>query len=290
MGADVFGLQNNMIIVRLKGGLGNQLFQYAFGRLLTLQNKRDVKYIFSEDKDDIKRGYKLGHFNTYVTLATDREYRAVKYPFGYLSKIVLFTRKVFRQFNIGYNPQSLKTQDGYLEGFWQSYKYLEPIRKDLLKEITLKEPLREEWSSILHTIETTNSVSVHIRRGDYVNNPKNRAEYTTFGIEYYNQAFQTIHSHVPEPTLIVFSDDIAWCKEHIKTDFPILFTDQNAPDYEAFMLATRCKHNILSNSTFAFWIAWLNQNSNKIVIAPKKWNNRYEEEYKDLLPENWIKI
>jgi len=276
-----------MIIIRLKGGLGNQLFQYAFGRLLSIKKNVQVKYEFINPKDDTQREYKLGHFNAVVEMPTQEE---IKKTSGGFSKLINFVEKrVLRQYNIGYVPNLLNKKDGYLEGYWQSYRYLEPIKKELLWEITLKKPIDQKLREIVDKINQTNSVSVHIRRGDYVNDPKTKAEHYTFGLEYYKEAFKIIRTKVQNPTLFVFSDDIEWVKENLKSDLPTVFVP-NDPDYESFFTATYCEHNIIANSSFSFWIAWLNKNPDKIVIAPKKWNNKYQDKYKDLLPPEWIKI
>lgn len=279
-----------MIIIRLKGGLGNQLFQYAFGRLLSIKNRIEVKYNFLTNEKDYPRDYALNDFKTKVEMATDEDIRKIRYPLGFLSKVNNFLKiKIFRKFNIGYIPELLNKKNGYFEGYWQSYKYLEPIRKELVEEITLKKSDINKYE-IVSKIESTNSVYVGVRRGDYVSNPKFAKEWITFDIKYYENAFKLIKEKVINPTLFVFSDDIEWCKNNIKTDLPIIFSDPNIPIYENFMIATKCKNNIIANSSFTFWIAWLNQTPNKIVISPKKWNNRYTKDYKDLLPPTWIQI
>ncbi|MFH1626573.1 MAG: alpha-1,2-fucosyltransferase [bacterium] len=279
------------MIIRLKGGPGNQLFQYAFGRFLSIKNGVGIKYKFLVNEKDSKREYFLGYFNTKVEIATDEEFEKIRFPFGIISKFSeIIKTKILRQFNIGYKPKLLNKKEGYLEGYWQSYKYLEPIRKELLEEITLKNPIDSKKYNILNKIKKTNSICVNVRRGDYVSNKKNVVEYVTFGMEYYENAFKLIKEKVKSPTLFVFSDDIKWCKNNLKTDIPMVFSDPNIPDYENFIIAIKCKHNIITNSSFAFWIAWLNQNPNKVVIAPKKWNNRYTKHYKDLLPPTWIQI
>jgi hypothetical protein len=279
-----------MIIIRLRGGPGNQLFQYSFGRLLSVKNNVEVKYKFLVNKNDSIREYFLGYLNTEVEIASDEELKKVGYPLGVVSRILeLAKTKVLRSFNIGYIPRLLKSKSGYMEGYWQSYKYLEPIRSELLREVSLKDNTIKKYG-IISEIENTNSVYVGVRRGDYVSNPKFAKEWITFNIEYYEKALRLIKEKVPSPTLFIFSDDIEWCKINLKTDLPIIFSDANIPVYDNFMIATKCKHNIIANSSFTFWIAWLNQNPNKIVIAPKKWNNFHQKEYANLLPPEWIKI
>ena len=197
-----------MIIIRLKGGLGNQLFQYAFGRFLAIKNNTEIKYTWNEDKNDTQREYKLDQFNTKIEKAGSKEVEQSKNYIQknqFLSKIV---QKITRRYNIGYVPNLIDKKTGYLEGFWQSYKYLDPIKNVLLEEIVLKENLDEKYKSLLNQIHDTASVSVHIRRSDYVQNQKMIDEYCTFGIEYYQKAIQMMKEKIPSPTLFVFSDDI----------------------------------------------------------------------------------
>lgn len=110
-------------------------------------------------------------------------------------------------------------------------------------------------------------------------------------MEYYSSAIKLIDSKLDNPVYFIFSDDIAWVKENLKISSSVIFVSApSTHDYEELMLMSKCKNNIIANSSFSFWGAWLNQNSNKIVIAPKRWNNVYESEYKELLPHSWLKI
>ena len=280
-----------MIIIRLKGGLGNQMFQYAFGRLLAVKNNAEVKFEFSGDKKDTRREYKLDKFNTSVQFAGPDEAKNLQYPFGIVSRVIEKVKTiVLKRYNIGYEPGLLGRKNGYLEGYWQSYKYLESIKDVLAKELALKEPVDQKHKTILEKMRDTNSVCVQVRRGDYVTDPKTSSEHLACGLEYYDKAFELLKTKVANPILFVFSDDIEWCKNNLKPDLPVFFSDPAMPDYEDFALAVRCKHDIIANSSFGFWAAWLNDNPGKIVIAPKKWNNKHQKEHDNLLPPEWIKI
>jgi hypothetical protein len=283
-----------MKIVKIKGGLGNQLFQYAFGRDFNIKKNIEIKIDngINTNKQDTYRQYELDNFNITLPIATKEEVKKNKYPLGVISKLQRgFEIKILKKYNIGYAEKILDTKEQYLEGFWQSYKYLESIKEVLLKEITLKEPLGEKYREILKQIEESDSVSIHVRRGDYINNPQTKKDHYTFGTEYYNKAIKIIEEKILKPVFFVFSDDIEWVKQNLKTDYPTIFvSNSQTKDYEELIIMSKCKHNILANSSFSFWGAWLNQNPNKIVIAPQKWNNKYQQEYKDLLPANWLKI
>jgi hypothetical protein len=278
-----------MIIVKLKGGLGNQLFQYAFGRRMSIFRHEKLKLdkdILGE-KGDTYRYYGLDNYNIKADIASKEEVQKFKYPLGLFSKFLRFLKgKVLKIYHVGYEPELLKSKSIYLDGYFQSYKYLEPIKNDLLKEITLKEPIENKYFDLLQKINNNNSVSIHIRRGDYINNN----DYCTYGLEYYNEAIKIIKEKISDPIFFVFSDEITWAKENFKLNNIFFVSSPAMKDYEELILMTKCKHNIIANSSFSFWGAWLNKNPDKTVIAPKKWCNKFIKEFRDLLPVSWIRI
>lgn len=292
----ITGVSENsvMTIIKLKGGLGNQLFQYAFGRLVAsrrgdvLQLDRDIMGA----QTDTYRVYGLGHFNIRAEMAAPEEVRAVKYPYGLFSKAWRLAKaKVFRIYHVGYEARMLKTRARYLDGYFQSYKYLEPLRAELLKEISLKEDLSLKYGALLAEMAAASSVAVHIRRGDYVSDAKTRSAHFICDLAYYERAMAAIKEKVVSPIFYIFSDDISWAKENLKGGSKLVFVSSpEMKDYEELMLMSRCRHNIIANSSFSFWGAWLNQNPVKIVIGPKKWNNKYPAAYRDLLPVEWGRV
>ncbi len=283
-----------MIVVELQGGLGNQLFQYAFGRGLAL--KRGEELLLDEsglnNNKVISRHYSLAPFNIEAQVARPEQIEKIKNRFGFASTLFrLFETKVLRNFHIGWEPHLLNSKKQYFAGFFQSYKYLEQISESLRKEITLKEDLASKYSELLEKMASSDSVSLHIRRGDYVSDPNTKAAHYTFGLEYYEAAMKLISEKIDNPVYFVFSDDIAWVKENLKINSSVIFVSApSTHDYEELILMSKCKNNIIANSSFSFWGAWLNQNPTKIVIAPQKWNNVYVNEYKNLLPPDWLKI
>lgn len=283
-----------MIVVKLQGGLGNQLFQYAFGRNLALKRGEDL--LFDEaglnSQQVIKRNYSLTPFNIAAQVARPEQITKIKYPLGIFSELIrIFQSKILRLFYIGWNPHLLNSRRHYFAGFFQSYKYLEPIRENLLTEITLKDNLGEKYNDLLEKMRSMNSVSLHVRRGDFVSDPYTKAAHYTFGLEYYEAAIESMNAKISNPVYFVFSDDIAWVKDNLKINSSVIFVSApSTRDFEELILMSKCKNNIIANSSFSFWGAWLNQNQEKIVIAPSKWNNVYANEYKDLLPPEWLKL
>lgn len=283
-----------MTIIKLKGGLGNQLFQYAFGRFLSI--KRDEDLILDKDimtgKNDIYRQYGLGYFNINARAVDTFKIKEFKYPLGMISKLWRGIKsKIFKIYNIGWNPKILNSKGIYFDGYWQSYKYVDPIRNELLKELTLVNSIDDKFSSVLGDIKNSNSVSLHIRRGDYINDPKTSQIHNICDLDYYDRAVKQIVDRVGNPVFYIFSDDIDWVKENLKIDYPMVFvSDGTMKDYEELVIMSKCKNNIIANSSFSWWGAWLNKNNQKVVVAPSRWNNHHQEEYKYLLPESWIKI
>lgn len=283
-----------MIIVNLKGGLGNQMFQYAFGRKLALKNndvlKLDVAGLQrANDVGDIYRPFSLGRFSIVKNIATSAEVRELKYPYGIFSKAWRWVYlHVLRQTNTFWNPNALNKQgDIFLDGYWQTPKYFADIRDILLKDFTLTEPLGEYGEKIAEQMKNSDSVSIHVRRGDYIKNPQVLKEFGVCSENYYQQAIKVIEAKIANPTYFVFSDDINWVKDNLKVgDRAVFVSDSSLTDASELFLMSLCKHNIIANSTFSWWGAWLNQNLNKIVVAPTPW---FEQSPYDpsLLPDSW---
>ena len=300
-----------MIIINMKGGLGNQIFQYATGRALSLRQlqkgfkpneiKVDITGYGQSNGIDTMRSYTLGVFNIHAEIATPEEIRKLKYPFGIISKGWRFFRvKALRQFNTNFNKNifSLNKKNIYLDGFFQTEQYFMDQEAEIRRDLTLKIPLNPEARSISNTIKNTpNSVSLHVRRGDYVQDLKTNLNHGTCNPEYYSKALETLTSKINTDKsgadfhIFVFSDDIAWVKENMPLSYPVTYVSSpNIKDYEELMLMSLCNHNIIANSSFSWWGAWLNNNPGKIIIAPRRWVLKNENGYKDIVPTSWIRI
>lgn len=283
-----------MIIINLKGGLGNQMFQYAFGRAFSIKNDVEVKLDISGYPLQSIRSYRLSAFNIKESIARDDEVREYKYPFGIFSKgWRFFNQRILRDFKMDYEPKLLEyIEHGYIDGFFQSEKYFLKIKEILLREFTLLEPLSPEAAKSAEKIKGTSlSVSLHVRRGDYASDPVIRMRLGLCPLEYYTEASEMISSGFPEATFFIFSDDIEWTKENLHIPYPVVYVSSpEIKDYEELHLMSLCHHNIIANSSFSWWGAWLNLNPNKIVIAPKKWTNAIPDDHPNIIPESWTRI
>lgn len=175
-------------------------------------------------------------------------------------------------------------------GFWQTEKYFSSIREEILTTFTFdKKMISLQTNNILHLIKNTNSVSIHIRRGDYLQKGVKEIFGNICTPTYYDKAISEIKNRIDNPNFFVFSNDIEWVKENISIPSPnYIDWNKGTDSWQDMFLMSQCKYNIIANSTFSWWGAWLNQNDNKIVIAPKRFLNDIETP--DIFPKEWITI
>lgn len=263
-----------MKIIRIKGGLGNQLFQYAYGRRLMLINKKEVIFDISffegsKQKKDTTRPFLLDNFN--------------------IDNSVKFENIKENRFSKSFKKIISKITGDY--GFYQSEEYFKGIEEIICKEFTLKEPFSATARVFADKISNTkDSVSIHIRRGDYVLDTKTNEYHGTCDLTYYEKTIEYIKQKNESPTFFIFSDDIEWVKENLKIDNAIFVSNPEVKDYEEMILMSKCSHNIIANSTFSWWGAWLNQNPDKIIVAPKQWTAEKTSDELDIIPKSWIQI
>jgi len=276
-----------MKIVRVIGGLGNQMFQYAF--YLALMKK------YSNVKLDINgfKTYKLQDYQ--LERIFDLQ---ISHSVNFNSIWMRIYRRIMKMDVIRedtlYHPEVLEIKGlAYYSGYWNSEKYFSEVESEVRDSFKFKNVLVDRNKEISGQILNTNSISLHIRRGDYLETEINRKLYGNIcTLNYYEQAINLIKERVENPCFFIFSDDINWCKENLKTENSE-FIDWNTGDnsYIDMQLMSLCKNNILANSTFSWWGAWLNENKNKIVIVPSKFlNNMIPENMDTFVPKNWIRI
>ena len=275
-----------MIIVRIVGGLGNQMYGYALYRTLLARGrnaKMDLRFWDHQDSPVIdKRKYLLSEvFNIEERRVSRTEFFCARVE----RKLGLMKNYVDKE--TGFQPEMLDIKHGFLYGYWQSFKYFAEIEDTIRKEFTFKKPLTGKSSEVIDEIRSCNSVSLSIRRGDYVKLGHVLPE------EYYRNAIRYIQERVPDAKFFCISDDIEFCK-NTYGGVGIKFVECATKDDPIFdmQVITSCKHNILANSTFSIWAAWLNPNPNRIVIRPEKYtpNPSTPNINRDLYPEGWIAI
>lgn len=294
-----------MIIVKLIGGLGNQMFQYAAGRYLAHLHQTDLLIdtgYLEKDPDGAytKRKLELNVFNISLNIATKKEIdrfnieNTNKYFRTLQRKLpILFNNLYATESGTTYHKEFLSyPKNTYLDGFWQSEQYFKPIESVLINDFVLKDPLNKENKEWLKKIESSESVSLHIRRGDYISNPASQSHHGSVDKDYYLKAIEYIKEKHKNSEIFVFSDDLEWCEANLKTKETLHFVDANQKQHlhlDMFLMS-HCKHNIIANSSFSWWAAWLNRNEYKIVIAPLKWFNDPRIKTYDLIPKEWIRL
>jgi len=292
-----------MIVVRLMGGLGNQLFQYAFAKHLSVLNNCELGIDISGLKHDgdafsvnfTNREYYLDHYNTTIIKPLSKSY--LKRFKGFWKRIHTMTGKKYqyiKEHNTTFDQQMLAIKDNTLvEGYWQSEKYFKGIEHVIRKDLTLKKEIHGQNKTIAEKIALTRSVSLHVRRGDYVSNPVFSKVLGACQPDYYERAIGLMNEKIENPTYFIFSDDIPWAKENLNfKGRPATFVTNNneAQCFEDLRLMSMCENNIIANSSFSWWGAWLNAQAGKIIIVPEKWFNDLAMCDDDLIPAEWVKV
>lgn len=268
-----------MIITKLRGGLGNQMFQYAIGKKLAseagVELRLDMSWFSSPGAVNPKREYDLSIFNIDVKPSTSLD--------KYLVKI--FGRSIVE----GSSDPSAGIKNAYLDGFWQSERYFKEISGEIRKDFTFKSELSATAKTLAEDIRQSASVCLNVRRGDFISDGK------FVGVDYYKKAVAEISRSVPGERFFVFSDDIPWCKSNLGFIEHAVFVDhsyagERFSDY--LHLMSLCRHFIIPNSTFAWWAAWLGQAQDKKVIAPKIWYPDHETDAGTLgiVAKDWLLI
>ncbi|MBN0988374.1 alpha-1,2-fucosyltransferase [Amphritea pacifica] len=289
----------SMVIVRLIGGLGNQLFQYAYALSLADRGYR-VKLDISEfESYTLHGGYSLGHYDERIAIATQDEIRQLT-RVGPLTKLLRKvqgkkSRRVIRESNFSYDEKMLAPEDGhYLVGYFQSEKYFNGIRGALLESLSLKHKLSTYSVAVCTAIsDSPVSVSVHIRRGDYISDPSANSTHGVCSLDYYYAAIQQFEDRYSDVDFYIFSDDIDWVKENLKiARAQYISAEQKRFAGEDIYLMSQCDHNIVANSSFSWWGAWLNDNAAKEVVAPEQWyaDPDMQRFSRTLIPDSWIRL
>ncbi|WP_304067731.1 alpha-1,2-fucosyltransferase [Pedobacter glucosidilyticus] len=285
-----------MKIVKFLGGLGNQMFQYAFYKALKhkfnavkadtsgfnnyhLHNGLELEEIFPI-KLDIVSASVAKLYNPDFNEWHNRKLRRIlglKGAYYQEQQEFFFDTDIFKD-----------VKKKYYWGYWQNPLYFSDVEDELRKDFTFRKSLDTTNEKRLIQMRTHESIAVHIRRGDYIGH---ELLGNICNLNYYQQAINYIKEHVQQPIFYFFSDDIEWCKSNFK-NIEAVFIDGNTGvnNYIDMQLMSNCKHQIIANSSFSWWSAWLNTNPNKMVIGPKKWIHKNDEKEIGILPSNWIKI
>lgn len=292
--------ERTVVIVRLAGGLGNQLFQYAAGRALIETRGGDLLLdLTSYDNERLGRKYRLDLYRIHASIASaddvarftlgDRHDLPSRIRRRVDPYLPVAWRNQYVDRKQGYDPGIFRTRENVmLVGYWQSERYFTPIEQALHDELTLRSPPTGLNATLALELTESVSVCIHVRRGDYIANDS----HVVLATDYYRRAVRRMTSALHDPVFYVFSDDIPWCRRHLGFLGEAIFVDHNGPDYdyEDLRLISLCKHHVVANSSFSWWGAWLAQHPGQVVIAPEKWYQDSNRTTRDLIPKRWRTI
>ena len=293
-----------MIISRIFQGLGNQLFQYSFGRAMALRNntelKIDTRFYLSPEVTingvTYARNFELSRYNLQLTEASDFEVAVFKGK-----AVPRFIDRVHWKLNPSLRPRVIAEDlsrfspelndlkgNFYLDGYFTSEEFFKDHASLIRSEVTLKTEMNSENRDWAARMGSCNSVCISLRRTDFLANPLHNVCST----EYYLNGLKKVQELLGEDiTVFIWSDDNAWTKENFKPPYPCHYMSHNFPDFhEDLRLMTHCKHHVIPNSTFSWWAAWLGENEGQIVVAPERWLNSSEIAYHHIIPSRWHKI
>jgi hypothetical protein len=292
-----------VIIVRLIGGIGNQMFQYAVGRSLADRLCVPLKLDTTGFIDYTLRSYSLWAFNIAADVASREEIIAATGQTRFARSYGKVARRlpwlprrdhIVRETSQAFEAAVLESPDGsYLSGYWQSEKYFLSVAERLHAEFTVRPPLQGSDREIARQIGACESVSLHVRRGDYVSNETTAKHHGTCGIDYYDRSVAYIAERVEEPHYFVFSDDPAWAVEHLHLSHPMTVIAHNGAsrDFQDLRLMSLCDHHVVANSSFSWWGAWLGANGDGVVVSPKRWfAGKAPEDAVDIPASGWVSL
>lgn len=284
-----------MITIYLSGGLGNQLFQFATAYALSKVKKTNLRINISNYSSNI-RSYELNIFeNIRLNYSLQEkswksDWRILRILKHFFRNSVVSERHPFKYDpSIFYNGKNLN-----LFGYFQSEKYFLEFRDDILQLLKFP-PIADDDIDLKRwkvSISSQNSVSIHVRRGDYISNPQAKKYHGVLPVSYYKKAIDLMKNKTLKPSFFVFTDDPKWVSDnfHFLSEYKLININKGANSFRDIELMSCCKHNIIANSSFSWWGAWINNNQNKIVIAPKRWVIEKSEPLDDIIPVSWNDI
>lgn len=293
-----------MIIIHINGGLGNQMFQYAFGRAISIKNNYDL-YLdissLSNEKNQNNREYGLSFFNIKAKIADKTvltniidEKRIYKKYYKWISTYIRGFRPIKKKFELSfeYSEKNIEHADNvYYIGYWQSEKYFSDISRIIKEDFQIINPPSKKNDLILKKILAINSVSIHIRHGDYLHNITTNKFHGICSINYYLKSMKFIEENTIVDEYFVFTDDPIWAKNNLFSEKKITVIDWNFYEpHEDLRLMSSCKHHIMANSTFSWWGSYLGEHNKQIVIAPEPWFDNKAIQSKDIYLQKWIQI
>lgn len=286
-----------MVVVRLRGGLGNQMFQYATARAVALRNGAELVLDARDFAYDAKRDYALKDFPIEARVPRPEELppdSKAGLRYAWWKFRARRGGRLCREKGTAFEPRVLSLGgDAILHGYWQSERYFADHAETIRAELTPATPPSAENAACLKRIGSTRGVSVHVRRGDYVSDAKAQGIFASLKPDYYAEAAREMFRRLGQvPEFYVFSDDPDWAEAELKLPGPktVVRHNDGRTAFEDLRLMSACRHHIIANSSFSWWGAWLNPSPDKIVIAPARWYGEAQKDNPDIVPDRWIRL
>ncbi|MHC5003898.1 MAG: alpha-1,2-fucosyltransferase [Planctomycetota bacterium] len=288
-----------MIVVNVFGGLGNQMFQYAAGRRLAHVRGTELRYDASA-LAGTTRQLQLDAMRIAAGPATPEQLATVRGRARRRWRRLLERARTrpgdlryVREHGFRFDPSVLDLPDDvYLDGYWQCERYFDDVADLIRAELELREPPDEADRRVLELVESVCSVSVHVRRGDFVSDPRASRYHGVCDADYYLRATALVAGLVDRPHFVVFSDEPDWARANLDLGHPTTIVDHNGPDRgpHDLRLMSRCRHHVIANSSFSWWAAWLDPRPDAIVCAPKRWFADPRPDTSTIVPERWHRL
>lgn len=272
-------------IVLFREGLGNQLFEFA----IYIKFQKNDFDVYADLYPYRKKTSKPFLIDKVFEINMEKKIGIVSHFYWSIFRILKNKRVCYEKISDRFQKDYLSQKFKFYHGYWQDIRYIEGIEEDLKNKLVFRDINNSTVDCILNKIEKNDSVSIHVRRGDYL---QNMDLYNSLSeSSYYSKAISYMENIINSPLFFVFSDDIQWCEDNIKGD-NIIYVDSSEDDsyedYYDFYLMTKCKHNIIANSTYSWWAAWLNENNSKIIVCPDRW---YQPQTTNILyDKDWIRL
>jgi hypothetical protein len=292
-----------MVVVRLSGGLGNQLFQYAMGRYLSFNANTELlledSFFFQRSPNLTPRTFELDKFAIQARRTSAEERKALRSYTGKIWKRIRRVLPIAGQLRYVHEPvgKFLPTARAhkdqvFLDGYWQSSAYFSGIGDLLRDELQLLLPMSKEDQQIANRMAQVDAISLHVRRGDYLSNPAANKMHGVCSLDYYQKAIKFMAGQLSNPVFFVFSDDLDWVNRNLQIDHPCVYVDHNSSVLAVhdLRLMSLAGHHIIANSSFSWWGAWMNPSTSKKVVRPKRWYAGLPSSGDQTCPANWIAL
>jgi hypothetical protein len=293
----------NDVVIRLVGGLGNQLFQYATARAVAARNNTELVLDLSWFSTVADRAYALAPFaiNARIlqegpsmqTSKAQSLWNRMVHRLVRQSGLKKSGRPLFAERHFYFDPAVLDVRTPiYLDGYFQSERYFSDCADLIKEELRVVATPARQAQEMLEKIGSSEAVCLHVRRGDYVANAITQAFHGSCSLDYYRKGFGVATEGMRNPVVFVFSDEPLWVRENLKLEAPTVVVDIHGPNqaHEDLRLMAACRNFVIANSSFSWWAAWLGEHSSKKVVAPQRWFAAAKNDTRDLLPADWVRI